>query len=53
MSSETKNVFSVTAASKIMENIVHYYKGMGLSMEIMLAGYDKRVSDLYFYFFTT
>lgn len=25
-----------------MSNIVHYYKEMGQSMELMLAGYSKR-----------
>lgn len=39
---------SVAAASKIMANIVNYYKGMGLSMGMMLAGYDKRGPSLYY-----
>lgn len=39
-----KERISVAAASKIMANIAHEYKGMGLSMGMMLAGYDKRVS---------
>lgn len=38
-----KERISVAAASKIMANISHEYKGMGLSMGMMLAGYDKRV----------
>lgn len=38
-----KERISVAAASKIMANIAHEYKGMGLSMGMMLAGYDKRV----------
>ena len=35
---------SVAAASKILTNIAYNYKGMGLSMGTMIAGYDKRVS---------
>lgn len=34
---------SVAAASKLMSNMVYNYKGMGLSMGMMLAGWDKRV----------
>lgn len=37
---------SVAAASKLMANMVYNYKGMGLSMGMMLAGVDKRVSRL-------
>ncbi|VVC98954.1 unnamed protein product [Leptidea sinapis] len=33
---------SVAAASKLMANMVYNYKGMGLSMGMMLAGFDKR-----------
>ncbi|XP_058834837.1 proteasome subunit beta type-5 [Topomyia yanbarensis] len=43
-----KERISVAAASKIMSNIVYYYKGMGLSMGMMLAGYDKRGPQLYY-----
>ncbi|KAK0085685.1 hypothetical protein PV325_004631 [Microctonus aethiopoides] len=39
---------SVAAASKIMSNMVYNYKGMGLSMGMMLAGYDKRGAGLYY-----
>ena len=35
---------SVAAASKLLSNICYNYKGMGLSMGVMIAGYDKRVS---------
>ncbi len=35
---------SVAAASKLLANIAYSYKGMGLSMGVMVAGYDKRVS---------
>ena len=41
-----KERISVAAASKIMANIAHEYKGMGLSMGMMLGGYDKRVNRL-------
>ena len=34
---------SVAAASKLLANIAYNYKGMGLSMGVMIAGYDKRV----------
>jgi len=43
-----KERISVAAASKIMGNIAHGYKGMGLSMGMMLAGYDKRGPGLYY-----
>ena len=33
---------SVAAASKLLSNICYNYKGMGLSMGVMVAGYDKR-----------
>ncbi|XP_039952171.1 proteasome subunit beta type-5-like [Bactrocera tryoni] len=39
---------SVAAASKIMANIAHEYKGMGLSMGMMLAGYDDKGAGLYY-----
>lgn len=39
-----KERISVTAASKIMSNMIYYYKGYGLSIGMMLAGYDKNVS---------
>ncbi|KAJ2940847.1 hypothetical protein O0L34_g10108 [Tuta absoluta] len=39
---------SVAAASKLMANMVYNYKGMGLSMGMMLAGYDKRGAQLYY-----
>ena len=38
----------MAAASKIMANIIFNYKGMGLSMGMMLAGYDKRGPGLYY-----
>ncbi|CAF4874768.1 unnamed protein product [Pieris macdunnoughi] len=39
---------SVAAASKLMSNMVYNYKGMGLSMGMMLAGFDKRGAQLYY-----
>ncbi|KAL4716448.1 hypothetical protein ACJJTC_015876 [Scirpophaga incertulas] len=39
---------SVAAASKLMANMVYNYKGMGLSMGMMIAGYDKRGAQLYY-----
>ncbi|KAK7591172.1 hypothetical protein V9T40_002785 [Parthenolecanium corni] len=39
---------SVAAASKLMANMIYSYKGMGLSMGMMLAGYDKRGPSLYY-----
>ncbi|KAM3961467.1 proteasome beta5 subunit [Aphomia sociella] len=39
---------SVAAASKLMANMVYNYKGMGLSMGMMLAGFDKRGAQLYY-----
>ncbi|MCP6116845.1 hypothetical protein NL387_26520, partial [Klebsiella pneumoniae] len=34
--------------SKLMANMVYNYKGMGLSMGMMLAGIDKRGAQLYY-----
>ncbi|XP_034945832.1 proteasome subunit beta type-5 [Chelonus insularis] len=39
---------SVAAASKLMSNMVYNYKGMGLSMGMMIAGWDKRGPGLYY-----
>merc|ERR1712241_1382530 len=39
---------SVAAASKLLSNICYNYKGMGLSMGVMIAGYDKRGPGLYY-----
>jgi len=39
---------SVAAASKLLSNQVYNYKGMGLSMGVMIAGYDKRGPGLYY-----
>ncbi|XP_003700810.1 proteasome beta5 subunit [Megachile rotundata] len=39
---------SIAAASKLLSNMVYTYKGMGLSMGMMLAGWDKRGPGLYY-----
>jgi len=39
---------SVAAASKLLANMVYSYKGMGLSMGVMIAGWDKRGPGLYY-----
>lgn len=33
---------SVAAASKLLANILYNYKGMGLSMGVMICGWDKK-----------
>ena len=40
-----KERISVAAASKLLANMVYYYKGMGLSMGTMICGWDKKVVD--------
>ncbi|CAA9993478.1 unnamed protein product, partial [Nesidiocoris tenuis] len=37
-----KERISTAAASKIMSNMAYSYKGTGLSMGMMIAGYDAR-----------
>jgi len=39
---------SVAAASKILANMAYSYKGYGLSMGVMIAGWDKRGPGLYY-----
>ncbi|CAH2002072.1 unnamed protein product [Acanthoscelides obtectus] len=39
---------SVAAASKLMTNMIYNYKGMGLSIGMMIAGWDKRGPQLYY-----
>ncbi|XP_066603037.1 proteasome subunit beta type-5 [Prorops nasuta] len=39
---------SIAAASKLLSNMVYNYKGMGLSMGMMFAGWDKRGPGLYY-----
>ncbi|KAK3698597.1 hypothetical protein QZH41_014580 [Actinostola sp. cb2023] len=43
-----KERISVTAASKILANMVYSYKGMGLSMGTMICGWDKKGPGLYY-----
>ena len=43
-----KERISVAAASKILGNITFSYKGRGLSMGTMIAGYDKTGPALYY-----
>jgi len=43
-----KERISVAAASKLMANMAYSYKGMGLSMGMMLTGWDKRGPSLYY-----
>jgi len=37
----------VAAASKLLVNMVYYYKGMGLSMGTMICGWDKKASPVH------
>ena len=39
---------SVAAASKILANMVYQYRGMGISMGTMIAGWDKKGPGLYY-----
>eukprot|EP01117_Protostelium_nocturnum_P011180 TRINITY_DN4059_c0_g1_i1.p1 TRINITY_DN4059_c0_g1~~TRINITY_DN4059_c0_g1_i1.p1 ORF type:complete len:265 (+),score=91.88 TRINITY_DN4059_c0_g1_i1:280-1074(+) len=43
-----KERISVAAASKILSNIVYSYKGYGLSMGTMIAGWDKKGPQLFY-----
>ncbi|GAM19629.1 hypothetical protein SAMD00019534_028040 [Acytostelium subglobosum LB1] len=43
-----KELISVSAASKILANIVYSYKGYGLSMGTMVTGWDKTGPCLYY-----
>jgi 20S proteasome subunit beta 5 len=43
-----KKRISVAAASKLLSNIVYNYKGRGLSMGTMIAGWDHTGPNLYF-----
>ena len=37
----------MTGASKILANILYSYRGMGLSIGTMIAGWDEKVHILY------
>uniref|UniRef100_A0A1W7R9W1 Proteasome subunit beta n=1 Tax=Hadrurus spadix TaxID=141984 RepID=A0A1W7R9W1_9SCOR len=39
---------SVAAASKLLANILYNYQGMGLSMGVMISGWDKKGPGLYY-----
>lgn len=39
---------SVAAASKLLSNMAYQYKGYGLSMGVMIAGWDKKGPGLYY-----
>jgi 20S proteasome subunit beta 5 len=39
---------SVAAASRILINLIYYYRDYGLSMGCMLAGWDKTGPNLYY-----
>jgi len=39
---------SVAAASKMLANLIYSYKGMGLSMGTMIAGFDRHDSSIYY-----
>merc|ERR1739838_1134567 len=43
-----KQRISVAAASKLLSNICFEYKGYGLSMGTMIAGWDKKGPGLYY-----
>ncbi|KAJ1764652.1 Proteasome subunit beta type-5 [Coemansia sp. RSA 2523] len=43
-----KKLISVAAASKILANVVYRYKGSGLSMGMMVAGWDDKGPGLYY-----
>jgi len=45
---QNKEKISVAAASKLLANMLYGYKGMGLSMGTMVAGWDKRGPGLYY-----
>jgi hypothetical protein len=43
-----KERISVAAASKLLSNTMNSYKGYGLSMGTMIAGWDKTGPQLYY-----
>lgn len=43
-----KERISVAAASKLLGNMVYYYKGYGLSMGTMICGWDKKGPGIYY-----
>eukprot|EP01099_Mayorella_cantabrigiensis_P001224 TRINITY_DN1514_c0_g1_i1.p1 TRINITY_DN1514_c0_g1~~TRINITY_DN1514_c0_g1_i1.p1 ORF type:complete len:292 (-),score=89.14 TRINITY_DN1514_c0_g1_i1:93-926(-) len=45
---KNKERISVAAASKILGNILYYYRGYGLSVGTMIAGWDKSGPNLFY-----
>lgn len=45
---EHKRRISVAAASKILSNITHQYRGYGLSMGTMICGWDETGPQIYY-----
>jgi len=45
---QNKQKITVSAASKLLANMLYNYRGMGLSVGSMVAGYDKTGPNLYF-----
>jgi len=43
-----KERISLAAASKLLSNILYNYKGMGLSLGVMICGYDKTGPGIYY-----
>jgi len=43
-----KERISLAAASKLLSNILYNYKGMGLSLGVMICGYDKTGPGVYY-----
>jgi len=43
-----KERMSVAAASKVLANIMFYYRGSGLSIGSMIAGWDKKGPSIYY-----
>ncbi|BHF86001.1 hypothetical protein AAHC03_016385 [Spirometra sp. Aus1] len=43
-----KERMSVAAASKLLSNMLYNYKGMGISLGSVIAGYDKMGPGLYY-----
>ena len=44
-----KRRISVTGASKLLANILYSYRGMGLSVGTMIAGWDETVMRFEYY----
>ncbi|KAF3967452.1 hypothetical protein CMV_008550 [Castanea mollissima] len=45
---QTSGIISVTGASKLLANILYSYRGMGLSVGTMIAGWDETGPGLYY-----